>query len=276
MNKKLHNIVAVTASLLVFALSACGSTAATSSASATASIPTIKSGVLQVAIASADPPSSYIKNDKPAGYNVDIIKKIADGLKLKIEWKTADYSVHIPNIANGTWDTSTQGALVTPERKKQVAFSEPVDYAQAVLVSLKSHKFDTLKAAKGKKIGIYTDAHEAIAEKDISGVQIVKFQDQAGALNALRIGQIDGYINGQNSALTQASDNSDIALSDPVSSGQVSIPLPKNNKKLVNAFNKQLDKLAADGTLYKLHKKYYPTVAVPQDFENAYDTFKTE
>lgn len=271
----IRTALASLAALSLLALSACGSATATPSqqSSSSAAVPTIKTGTLQVAFATADPPSSYLDGNTPAGYNVDLITTIADGLGLKVEWKSADYSVHIPNIANGTWDTSTQGALVTPERKKQVAFSKPIDYAQAVLVSLKSSKFATFEDAAGKKIGVYTDAHQKVAEEQIKNVQIVKFQDQAGALNALRIGQIDGYVNGQNSAVKQAADNSDLVLSKSVSTGQVSIPLPKDNQKLVKAFDTQLDKMAADGTLNKLHKKYYTSVDVPDDLKAAYATF---
>lgn len=277
MNKTIRTAIAAVAALGLIALSACGTandkSGTEQTASSSTSVPTIKTGVLQVAFATADPPSSYLDGNTPAGYNVDLINKIADGLGLKVEWKSADYSVHIPNIANGTWDTSTQGALVTPERKKQVAFSEPIDYAQAVLISLNSAKFSTFADAAGKKIGVYTDAHQKVAEEQIPNVQIVKFQDQAGALNALRIGQVDGYVNGQNSGLKQAADNSDLVLSKSVSTGQVAIPLPKDNEKLVKAFDEQLDKLAADGTLNELHKKYYPSVDVPEDLKKAYDTF---
>lgn len=252
--------------------------ASTTSSEATeqaADLSVVSPGKLTIALAPADPPSSYIGDDnEPTGYNVEIIKAVAADLGLEPDWKSADYSVHIPNIANGTWDTSTQGALVTEERLKQVDFSDPVDFAQAVIVSTKDSPINTFAAAEGLRIGVHTDALQTAAETNIPGVEIVKFEDGAGMLNALRAGQIDGYIYGQNNARNQAKEGDDLVLSDPITTGQVSIPLPKGNKELADSVNATLKRLAEDGTLAALHKEFYPDVEIPQDLKDSYANFQ--
>ena len=247
----------------------------TSTATDSSTVEVVSPGKLTIALAPADPPSSYIgDDDEPTGYNVEIIKEVAKDLGLETEWKAADYSVHIPNIANGTWDTSTQGALVTEERLKQVDFSEPVDFAQAVVVSTQDDPIDTFEAAKGLRIGVHTDALQAAAQENIADLEIVKFEDGAGMLNALRAGQIDGYVYGLNNAQNQAEGGSDLVLSDSITTGQVSIPLPKGNTELADSVNSTLERLAQDGTLAELHKEFYPDVEIPQDLAEAYPDFK--
>jgi ABC-type amino acid transport substrate-binding protein len=234
----------------------------------------VNPGTLTVALATTDPPSSYLNdNDEPDGYNVKILEDIAAQIGIPIDWKAAEYSVHIPNIANGTWDTATQGALVTEERLKQVDFSTPVSFAQARLVSLKSAPYATFADAAGTRVGVYTDALQAAAEKEIPNVEIVKYEDNAALLNALRAGQIDAYAMGQNTALQQQSDNDDLALSDPITTGEVAIPLPKGNTALVQAFDDALAKLAANGTLAELHRTYNTGVDIPQELKDAYPEF---
>jgi ABC-type amino acid transport/signal transduction systems, periplasmic component/domain len=242
--------------------------------SASADLDLVTPGTLTVALATTDPPSSFLDdNDEPDGYNVKIIEAIAAELGLPIEWKAAEYSVHIPNIANGTWDTATQGALVTEERLKQVDFSTPVSYAEARLVSLTDAPFATFADAAGKRVGVHTDALQAAAEREIADVEIVKYEDNAALLNALRAGQIDAYVLGQNTALSQQEENDDLALSEPVSTGKVAIPLPKGNTALVEAFDQALAKLAADGTLAELHRTYNSGVDIPDELKAAYPDF---
>jgi ABC-type amino acid transport substrate-binding protein len=237
-------------------------------------VQTVVAGVLTVALATSDPPSSYLDdNDEPDGYNVKVMEAIAAKIGLTIEWKAADYSVHIPNIANGTWDTATIGALVTEERKQQVDFSLPTTFAEARLVALKTAPFATFADAAGKRVGTYTDALQTAGEREIPDVEIVRFEDRAALLNALRAGQIDAYIDGRNGANEQGAKSDDLELSAPITTGQVSIPLTKGNASLLAAFDQALTELAADGTLSRLHTEYYVGVDVPLDLKAAYPTW---
>lgn len=264
-------------------LSACGEAApgtgdapGTSSSAEASEIKTIEPGKLLVALNAGSKPSSYLDEDNnPAGFIPAIIDKIADNLDLELQYDTVDLGVHIADIANGLYDLSSNGFVVEVQDQTLADFSKPLMYGYAVLVSLRSAPIDTFADAANRTIGYYSEAHHKKAEQSIEGASYVQFSDQAGALNALRIGQIDGFLNGQNPGKKQVQENDDLSLSDPESTGPVALAVTKDNPSLLDAINGQLDGFAADGTISGLYDEFYPGTEISQDLIDAYDSFKS-
>lgn len=73
---------------------------------------------------------------------------------VKVEWGFFPWARGYKSVANGTWDASI-GWVQTPEREKEVDFSDAVYGGTWVFFHLKSYSFDweTVKDLKGIKIG---------------------------------------------------------------------------------------------------------------------------
>ncbi len=82
------------------------------------------------------PPYSYYDtNGELTGFDVEIIKQIAETEGINIRFKQINWINTIPSLVNGDIDIYASHLVITPDRKKFVAFSKPygtVDQAIAV------------------------------------------------------------------------------------------------------------------------------------------------
>lgn len=235
-------------------------------------ITTISDGTLTVALSTGDRPSSYLdENDEPTGFVVELVEDIAATLDLQIDWVATAPDTHIPGIANGTYDTGTLAALITPERLEQVSFTKPIQFARATVVSEPDTAYGTFADVDGR-LGVATDAFQSLAEANSPDAEIIRFEDATGAYTALRAGQVDGIILGYNPALTRLEEDPTLILSEPLTTGEAGIAISQDNPALLQAFNRALDGLAADGTLARLHLENfgYPQA---EEIHDVYDEF---
>lgn len=238
-------------------------------------VTTIDPGTLTVALSTGDRPSSYLdENDEPAGFAVEVIEHIATSLDLEINWVGAPTDTHIPGVANGTYDTGTIAALVTPERLEQVSFTTPIQFGQAAVVSQADTAYATFGEVTGR-LGVNTDALQALAESSAPDAEIIRFEDATGSYTALRAGQVDGIVLGYNPALARQDEDPTLVLSEPLTTGQVGLTVSQDNPDLLAAFNAVLDELAADGTLYRLHVEHFGYDPADDIYEE-YEVFSNE
>lgn len=158
---------------------------------------------------------------------------------------------------------------ITPERKKNVDFSDPYfDATQAVLVDKKSgvNSLADVKA-KGKKLGAQAQTTgEEYATKQ--GFDPVSFESSDAVLNGLRTGQVQAVIIDYPVVQGWLKDkaNADaFKVVDNLHTGeQYGFTVKKGNTKLLAEINKTIKQAKADGTYKKLYEKWigpYPASA---------------
>ena len=165
MNRTLRTILAgALAASMVFGLTACGGSGASSSAAASepadsTSVSTaasasaagesgLEDGVLTVAMECAYAPYNWTQpddsndavpikdaNDYANGYDVMMAKKIADALGVELEIVRSDWDSLVPAVQTGTVDAVIAGQSMTPERSEQVDFAGPYFYASIVCLT---------------------------------------------------------------------------------------------------------------------------------------------
>lgn len=230
-------------------------------------------GVLKIAFDSNAAPGSYLKDNQPAGYYVELMKSIADALGQRVDFVALPSGSQIPNIVNHTYDTGTIGALVTPERLEQVNFTTATTYNQSVLISRKDAPLKSFNDANGKTIAATTDAFVSLLATQAPKAEVKKFQDGAGALAALRAKQVDGMVYGVTLAGPIVKDDSTLQMSASVTSGNTAIPIAKDRPKLLEAFNTALKKLADSGRIAELYKQVYG-LEIPSEMYKDYPNLK--
>jgi glutamate/aspartate transport system substrate-binding protein len=119
-----------------------------------------ESGSISLGVREASVPFSY-QDDKQEyrGYALDLCLKIVDLVRkelgtpnLKINLTPTTTATRIPLIANGTTDIQCDGASITVERQKQVAFSPAYFITGNRLLAKKSSNINKLDDMKGKPI----------------------------------------------------------------------------------------------------------------------------
>ncbi len=106
--------------VLLFVIT-CGLVMGTSIASFGAQKPVYTDG-----IDAAFPPFSYIDKDgEPTGFDVEVIKWIANEMGFDVKIVPVDWDAIIPTLKIGNIDLIASGMTINPEREQQVDFTDP-------------------------------------------------------------------------------------------------------------------------------------------------------
>lgn len=236
---------------------------------------TVEKGQIVFAYRADDKPVSFIKDDKPTGFMVDLTTDIAKRLNLKPEYVAIDFSSMVPSVSSHRYDSAAFAVLVTPAREKVVHFTTPVNFAQARLVSLKKAPLQTVKDAAGKTVAITVgSALIPVLQKIDPTIRIRTFPNIAASTAALKTGQVSGLFTGLEASAGLLKRNPDFQASESVTSGKGAFPVAKDRPALLKAMNAALAAMIADGTYMKFYHKWYPGLGVPVGMPEEYPDFK--
>lgn len=146
----------------VLAASVIGSGAASaSSARAAAGAPPglMTNGQLVVGMSLQFKPEMYLKGSTPAGYDVDLLRKLAAYAHVKLVIKNLGFNGLIPGLQTKKFDMVSVGLSPTPARQKVVTFSRAyVPYALIVGIP----KADATKITKVSQLNTPNDTITAL------------------------------------------------------------------------------------------------------------------
>lgn len=158
------------------------------------------SGKLIVGVNIPYPPNEFKDADgKIVGFDVDLMKAVASTLGLTADFRESDFAKIIPSIQQGTYNVGMSSFTDTKERQKSVDF---VDYFSAgILWAQRPGAPIDPNDACGKKVAVQatttqdTDELPAKSKKCVDAgkpeIEIVKFDSQDAATNAVILGQVD-------------------------------------------------------------------------------------
>lgn len=232
--------------------------AATSEAGADEGYKLVKEGTLTMATNAYFPPYEYYDGQDIIGIDADIAKAIADKMGLELKIEDMEFDSIITAVSTGKADLGLAGMTVTPDRQKNVDFSD--SYAtgiQSVIVKEDSTitKIDDLQ---GKKIGVQLSTTGDIYATDAYGKDaVVQYNKGNDAVMALTQGQVDAVIIDNEPAKSYVEANKGLKILDTeYATENYAACISKDNAGLTKAVNKALAELKDDGTLQKIVDKY--------------------
>ena len=139
------------------------------------------------------------ESGKIVGFDVDLMNAVAETLGLKADYRESDFAKIIPSIDGGTYNVGMSSFTDTKEREKQVDFvtyySAGIQWAQRPGSGIDPND------ACGKKVAVQattteeTDELPGKSKKCVDAgkpeIQIIKFDSQDAATNAVVLGQAD-------------------------------------------------------------------------------------
>lgn len=159
-----------------------------------------KSGKLVVGVNIPYAPNEFKDADgKIVGFDVDLMNAVAGVLGLTADYRESDFAKIIPAIDGGTYNVGMSSFTDTKERQQSVDF---VDYFSAgtLWAQRPGAPIDPTDAC-GKKVAVQAttvqDTEELPAksakctEAGKSAIEIVRFDSQDAATNAVVLGQVD-------------------------------------------------------------------------------------
>ena len=230
----------------------------TSEAGADEGYKLVKEGTLTMATNAQFPPYEYYDGQEIIGIDADIAKAIADKMGLELKIEDMEFDSIITSVQNGKADLGLAGMTVTPDRQKNVDFSDSyANGVQSVIVKEESTiaKIDDLK---GKKIGVQLSTTGDLYAAEKYGKDAVQqYNKGSDAVMALTQGQVDAVIIDNEPAKSFVEANTGLKILDAEFANEdYAACISKDNAGLTKAVNKALAELKADGTLQKIVDKY--------------------
>ena len=250
------------ASLVVFA--ACGEEEPTPAppGSDAPAFTTLKEGVLTVGSDIPYPPFEFRKGGKLIGLDMDLINEIASRLELETEINDTGFDTIFSQLAGGRYDVVVAASTITPEREKEVNFSDPYYNSQQSLTVNTTERSD-IKSVDDLKDGDVIAVQSGTTGKSWAednlpdGVEIRSFPEGPDGYTALEAGEVDGVINDEPTALAEVAGREGLELVQTIETGEsYGIAVDPENEELLEALNAALAEIIEDGTYEEIYSRY--------------------
>ncbi len=221
-------------------------------------------GMLTAGTNAEFPPFEYVGDDGEAdGFDIALIKAIGEKLGVDVQVDNMEFASLVSSIGNKI-DVAIAGMTITDERKEAVDFSEPYYEAVQYVLLPEGSEIATAEDLKNKTIGVQLGTTGDFIASDIEGTTVNTYNKGVDAVNDLINGRVDCVIIDKNPALVFESkfqdDGSKITAVDGAQfefePEYYAIAVPKGDTALVDAINKAIEELKADGTFDELVKTY--------------------
>ena len=256
--KKLLAVILTVA--MVFAFTACGGGSTDENG-----LSTVQAGKLHMATNAAFPP--YEMTDDSGGFegiDVEIAEKIAAKLGLELVVDDMDFSSVLTSVQGGKADIAMAGLTVTPDRQKNVDFTDSYATGVQVVIVPEDSDIKTIDdLAKDKMIGTQEGTTGFIYCSDtpenggFGEDHVIAYTNGATAIQALLAGKVNAVIIDSQPAkeFVAANDGLKILETEFVSE-DYAIGVSKDNPELLEAVNNALKELIEDGTVQEILDKY--------------------
>lgn len=150
------------------------------------------------------------------GYDVEIAKKIADGLGKKLVIVKTEWDGLVPALNSGKIDAIIAGMSPTEKRKEAIDFSDNYYKSNLVMVVKKGSKYEkanSIQDFKGAKITAQLNTFHYSVIDQIKGVKKEPAMDNFPAMRvALESGIIDGYVSERPEGVSASAANENFAM----------------------------------------------------------------
>ena len=150
------------------------------------------------------------------GYDVEIAKKIAEGLGKELVIVKTEWDGLVPSLESGKIDAIIAGMSPTAERKETIDFSENYYTSNFVMVVKKGGPYEgatSIQDFSGAKVsGQLNTSHYGVIDQ-IKGVEKQPAMDNFPAMRvALESGMLDGYVSERPEGISASSANENFAM----------------------------------------------------------------
>ena len=125
------------------------------------------------------------------GFLVDIARDVAQNLKVKLEVVPVNNASRAAALESGRVDMLIAHMTATPERAKIFLMTNPYGAYDMRFVARKDMALTKPADLAGKKVSVPKGSTQDVAVSGMKGVTVVRFDDDALALQALISGQVD-------------------------------------------------------------------------------------
>lgn len=222
-------------------------------------------GVIRVGMDIFVPWAMKDKKGELIGFEIDIAKKLAEDMGVKIEFVPTKWSGIIPALTTGKFDVLIGGMTVTTQRNLKINFTKPYYYTEQGLMA---HK----QKAVGFKISDFNSPDVTIAarlgstaaiaaKQQFPKAQIRLFDDEPAAVQELRNGNVHAMVAAQPLPASTAIDNPDliVAYEDVMMLEAIGMGVRKGDPDTINLIDNWIEVNRNNGWIQSRYAYWFKT-----------------
>ncbi|WP_188351607.1 ABC transporter permease subunit [Staphylococcus aureus] len=192
-----------------------------------------------------------------AGVDIDLAKKIAKDNNLKLKIVNMSFDSLLGALKTGKIDIIISGMISTPERKKQVDFSDSYMMTKNIMLVKKDKvsEYKDIKDFNNKKVGAQKGTEqEKIAQTEIEKASITSLSRLPDVILALKSGKVEGAVVEKPVAEAYLKQNPKLGISNVKFNEEEKdtvIAVPKDSPKLLSQINKTIKEVKDKGLIDK-------------------------
>ena len=209
------------------------------------------------------PFESLDASNQIVGFDIDLAKALCKQMQADCTFTNHAFDSLIPSLKFKKYDAVISGMDITPERSKQVAFTDPY-YANSAVVIAKKGAYKSFDELKGKRIGMENGTtHQKFIMDKHPEITTVPYDSYQNAKLDLQNGRIDAVF-GDSAVVNEWLKANDklAAIGDKVTDKDyfgtgLGIAVRQGNTELQQKFNAALEKVKKDGTYQTIYSKWF-------------------
>lgn len=224
----------------------------------------VKEGTLTVAVSPDFPPFENLDGDEYVGFDIDLMKAVAEQMGLEVEFKNLQFDAIVPAIAaGGQADVGCSGITIDDERLEQTAFSTSYYIDDQCVVAMTNNAdvtADTYEDAlnqDGVVIAVQSGTTgETYAQENFPAAKVVPYGNATDCFAAMQAGTDGTVAVVTNLAVGEkmvAEAYTDAQIVGKSATGEeYGVSVSYDNPALLEAVNEALATLEEDGTIEEL------------------------
>ncbi len=213
------------------------------------------------------PMESIDENGNYIGFDMDIIRAIAEAAGIKIEIKHTGWDPMFAGLDNGSIDLGISSITIREDRQKLYDFTDPYFQANQLMMVKKGSGITKLADLAGKNIGVQTATTGNFVVADAFGetyAGIKGYNEAPAAVDDLLLGRLDAVVI-DNAVLQEylkvvptAASGFELVKDPEFEVENYGIAAKKGRTDgLINKVNEGLKKIKANGTYDEIFSKYF-------------------
>jgi polar amino acid transport system substrate-binding protein len=229
----------------------------------------LKKGVLRVGMDTFVPWAMKDKNGQLIGFEIDVAKRLAEDMGVKVEFVPTKWSGIIPALLTGKFDVIIGGMGILPKRNLKVNFTTPYDFTGMSMVASKEKAdgFSSLEDFNRPDVVIAAKlgATSVIAvKKYMPKAQLRQFDSESQVYQELINGRVHAAVGSAPTPAFQAIKHSDklfLPLKGNFTHEPIGFAVRKGDPDTLNFFNNWINYVSAEGWLKERKHYWFETKA---------------
>lgn len=204
-------------------------------------------------------PFNYFEGKKLTGFEVELTEAIAARMGVKVEWKVITFDALLAGLQRDRWDLAISSHGVTEDRAKVVDFSDNHYCGGATIVAV-DPDINKVGDLAGKTVAVQTGTTflNYLTQNKLAG-SVRNFPQDRDARMAMTTRRADAWVTDKFVAMEAIKlvPEANMKMGEQLFVEPMAAAVKKGNTELLNAFNKGLADVMADGTYASISKKYF-------------------